>query len=81
MKATHYYIPKGTGYFIEYPRTLVNRIDETREAWRTELETCRNEILDAFRTTRLQNPPARLVVELDYLLVEAKLALEAKEKG
>ena len=46
---------------------LSERIDKTRECWASELETCRNELLD---TIGLKNPLARLVVELDYLLVE-----------
>jgi len=52
---------------------LIGRIDGTRESWTSELEACRNEILDTIKFP--QNPLARLVVELDYLLVEAKLAL------
>jgi len=54
-------------------KSLIGRIDETRHYWSRELEVCRNELLD---TIRLQNPLARLVVEFDYLLVEAKLALK-----
>ncbi len=56
---------------------LIDRIDRTRGSWASELENCRNEILDTIRFP--QNPLARLVVEFDYLLVEAKLALVAKE--
>ena len=52
--------------------SLIDRIDETREAWSGELEVCRNDILD---TVRVQHAASRLVVEFDYLLVEAKLAI------
>ena len=52
--------------------SLIDRIDETREAWSGELEVCRNDILDI---VRVQHAASRLVVEFDYLLVEAKLAL------
>lgn len=52
---------------------LIDRIDRTREAWSNELKVCRNELLD---TLVFENPLSRLVVELDYLLVEAKIALE-----
>ncbi len=54
---------------------LIDRIDATRVAWSSELEVCRNDILD---TVRVQHAVSRLVVEFDYLLVEAKIALEAK---
>lgn len=57
-------------------KTLIDRIDRTRETWSSELEVCRTEI---FNITFPQNPLARLVANLDYLLVEAKLALEAKD--
>ncbi len=57
-------------------KTLIDRIDETREYWTSALETCRNELLD---TIRLQNPLVRLIVEFDYLLVEARTALKAKD--
>ena len=56
--------------------TLLDRIDRTREAWSNELEVCRNDILD---TVRIQHAVSRLVVEFDYLLVEAKIALEARD--
>jgi len=59
-------------------KALIDTIDKTRKYWASELEVCRNEILDTIRTQ--QNPLSRLVVELDYLLVEAKLALKAKEE-
>ena len=55
-------------------KSLLDRIDERREYWGTQLEVCRDELLN---TIKLQIPMARLVVELDYLLVEAKIALEA----
>ncbi len=56
---------------------LSDRIDETREDWSSCLGSCRNELLDTIRVP--QNPLSRLVVEFDYLLVEAKLALKALE--
>lgn len=42
------------------------------------LDDCRNDILD---TVRVQHAVSRLVVEFDYLLVEAKLALEAMSEA
>lgn len=57
-------------------KSLIDRIDRTREAWSSELEVCRNDMLD---TVRLQHAVSRLVVEFDYLLVEAKLAIKAND--
>lgn len=54
-------------------RSLVDRIDETREKWAGELSECREAI-----SIGINVPLDRLVVELDYLIVEAKQALKAK---
>ena len=59
-------------------KNLIDRIDRTREFWSGTLKDCRNKLLD---TMRIQDPLIRLVVEFDYLLVEAKTALEAINKA
>ena len=59
--------------------SLLDRIDETRERWVKELDACRNELLELTLSTRDRR--VRLVVELDYLLVEAKIALETKQES
>ncbi len=54
-------------------KKLIDRIDETRELWSSELKVCRS---DLDNPVRLQHAVSRLVVEFDYLLVEARAALK-----
>lgn len=61
-------------------KTLIDRIDETREKWVEELKDCRESLLN-HHPIHVPNPLDRLVVELDYLLVEAKLALNTTLKA
>lgn len=53
---------------------LIERIDETREKWVEELNKCRLRLIDPPLT--IPDIPYRMVLELDYLLVEAKLSLK-----
>lgn len=57
--------------------SLLDRIDETREKWVKELNKCRLKLIDPPPT--MPDIPYRMVLELDYLLVEAKIALETDE--
>ena len=58
--------------------TLIDRIGRTREKWVKELNKCRLKLIDP--PPIVPDIPYRMVLELDYLLVEAKLALEAINK-
>ena len=57
----------------EPPRTLVNIIDETRTRWATEIKECQDALLDTPKAK--PNILDRLVVEFDYLLIEARNAI------
>ena len=59
--------------------SLLDRIDETREKWVKELNKCRLKHIDTPPT--MPDIPYRMVLEIDYLLVEAKIALETKEEN
>ena len=58
--------------------SLLDRIDETREKWVKELNKCRLKLIDP--PPIMPDIPYRMVLELDYLLVEAKIALETKQE-
>ncbi len=51
---------------------LVDRIDKTREKWAKEIKDSRELISVGTRYVPLD----RMIIEFDYLLVEAKIALE-----
>ncbi len=58
--------------------SLLDRIDRTRKKWARELERCNVWLIDPPLLNL--NISCRMVVEIDYLLVEAKIALEAINK-
>ena len=52
---------------------IFDRITALRERWRIELKECQDSLLDPPKA--IPNPLDRMVVEYDYLLVEAQLML------
>ena len=52
---------------------IIRLIDETRKRWRIELQECRDALLSPKKAK--PNPLDRMVVEFDYLLVEARRAI------